>query len=282
MAERLKSSAESADYHVMIRTAQNEFWMAQHGFKEIVEEILEAFSNIYHIRVIAYCLLDNHFHLVLTVQKTDLDPEDIERRFALLQQQNKRRRKWQEYLLERTHERFTDLSWFMWEINKRLATRFNRIRGTKGHFWGGRYKSKLIENDEYLATALSYVDQNAVEAGIVEKPSDYPYCTSGKIKKALEEGKTPPELPPASFLSQYMGEARAKAWLEAQDKLALYRKSVKAHAKKQQNTIQEPVIKGFDPKAWFYEMKAGNLVNQSGQIYGSEAYINQVKACGLE
>ena len=40
MAERLKSSAERANYHIMIRTAQKERWMAQNGFREIVEQIL--------------------------------------------------------------------------------------------------------------------------------------------------------------------------------------------------------------------------------------------------
>ena len=197
-----------------------------------------------------------------------MDPEDVERRYNLLQSYNKRKKPWKDYMLEETFERLTDLSWFMWEVGKRIATRLNRIRGTKGHFWAGRFKSKLIEDDEYLANTMSYVTQNPVRAGLVEKPSSYPWCTSGQIKRALEQGQTP-ELPPAGYLKNYPAAIRAKIWLESQDKLA---------QKEQQTRKQKIRYKGLNVEAWQKEMDSGNPSNWSRPTYGSEAFAKRVAA----
>jgi putative transposase len=46
-----------------------------------------------------------------------------------------------------------------------------------GHLWQGRFKSMIIQTDEYLLECLRYVESNPVRAGIVKQPQDYHFST---------------------------------------------------------------------------------------------------------
>lgn len=50
---------------------------------------------------------------------------------------------------------------------------FNRKRNRLGTLWGGRYKSRLIEDERYWLTCLRYIEYNPVEARLVTQPADY-------------------------------------------------------------------------------------------------------------
>ena len=49
--------------------------------------------------------------------------------------------------------------------------------GVSGHVWQGRFKSPIVSNDEYLLTAMRYIEQNPVRAGIVGSLERYPYSS---------------------------------------------------------------------------------------------------------
>ncbi|MCP4407058.1 MAG: hypothetical protein GY807_04730, partial [Gammaproteobacteria bacterium] len=76
------------------------------------------------------------------------DPEDVKRRFLLAQSRLKDPQAWNDWRLEDCYRRYTDISWYMWEINRRMALAHNRRRGTKGHLWGKRFVSKVVEDGE--------------------------------------------------------------------------------------------------------------------------------------
>ena len=89
---------------------------------------------------LAYCLLDNHFHLVLQTPEANLG--------AGMQQ------------LQSAH-----------------AEHINRRYARTGHLFGGRFYSRRVKDDAHLVAALVYVSLNPVRAGVVTRPEEWPWCS---------------------------------------------------------------------------------------------------------
>lgn len=104
------------------------------AFLRILEEVFGEFG----VETIAWCLMDNHVHLVV------FDPEN-------------------------------HLSAVMMRVTLRYAQRYNRRSGHVGHVFQNRFRSKPIETDEYLLEAVRYVHNNPVEIGA--SPADYPWSS---------------------------------------------------------------------------------------------------------
>ncbi len=160
--------------------------------KEVFRKVLrnqEAFAGV---RVVTYCLMSNHFHLLLEVPDRDtLAPLDEEGLMAVLpllydgervesvRQELERARlsgneAWHREILDRYERRRGDLSLFLKELKLRVTFYMNKRLGRTGTLWEGRYKSVLVEDCERaLLTVSAYIDLNPVRAGIVSNPEDY-------------------------------------------------------------------------------------------------------------
>jgi putative transposase len=182
-----------AYYHVMNRVIGKEFLFAEEckeRFVQIMREV-EAFSGV---QVLTYCVMDNHFHLLLKVH----DPKPLsdvellgryERYVARITFLHFKER-WDRYvekknelglnmLRERLMRRMNDLSAFMQELKQRFTEWFNATheRTGGGTFWSDRFKSVLVEGRcKPLSTVAAYIDLNPVRAGMVEDPKDYRWC----------------------------------------------------------------------------------------------------------
>ena len=66
-------------------------------------------------------------------------------------------------------------------INFNYAIYANRKQNRSGHFWQGRFYSRYITNDEYYYTLIRYIEENPIEAKIVEKVGEYPYTLGAVI-----------------------------------------------------------------------------------------------------
>lgn len=95
-------------------------------------------------RILAFCLMTNHFHLVLR------DPE-------------------------------CTLSAGMRELNSVHARRTNARRDRDAHLFRNRFWSRSILTDEYMRGALRYVDRNPVEEGMCERPCDWPWSSHAYV-----------------------------------------------------------------------------------------------------
>lgn len=92
-------------------------------------------------RLHAYCLMSNHVHLLLTGQKASA--------CGLL----------------------------MKGIAQLHAQYINKTYGRSGYVWESRYKSCLVQSEEYLLTCYRYVELNPVRAGLVHRPGDYSWSS---------------------------------------------------------------------------------------------------------
>lgn len=185
-------------YHVMSRVVDRRM-VFEAKDKEVFRKILrnqEAFSGV---RIVTYCLMSNHFHLLLEVpDRETLAPLDEEGLLAVLpllypgdvvegvKQELERARAagdeaWYREILSRYERRRGDLSLFLKEVKLRITFYMNKRLCRSGTLWEGRYKSVLVENcEQALLTIAAYIDLNPVRAGIVANPEDYRWCGYGE------------------------------------------------------------------------------------------------------
>jgi putative transposase len=64
-------------------------------------------------------------------------------------------------------------------LNLSYARWFNKKYNKVGHIWQGRYKSMIIQKDEYFLDCLNYIEMNPVRANLSQAPSDYPWSSYG-------------------------------------------------------------------------------------------------------
>ncbi len=87
----------------------------------------------------AYCLMDNHYHLVV---ETSLDR----------------------------------LSAGFHRLNGTHAQRFNERHGRAGHLFQGRFDARVLRDDEHLAAAVAYTRANPVRAGLCDAAAQWPWA----------------------------------------------------------------------------------------------------------
>ena len=109
------------------------------GFEKILAEGIERFA----MRICGYCIMSNHWHLVLWPREDD------------------------------------DLSAFMRWITQTHTQRYHASHGTVGigHLYQGRYKSFPVQDEAYYLTVLRYVEANPLRAGLVEKADAWPWSS---------------------------------------------------------------------------------------------------------
>ena len=189
----------------------------------------EAFCEV---RVLTYCVMSNHFHILVEVPKrpeTLPSPETLLRKVrcltghsnaGLVEARLKLYRdahdaEGERAYLETFYGRMWDVSAFMKMLKQRFTQWYNGCRGRKGTLWEERFKSVLVEGaGQALATMAAYIDLNPVRAGLVEDPKDYRWCGYGEalagqrrareglrvMATALHGGKA---LPAAAALETY-------------------------------------------------------------------------------
>jgi len=149
MARPLRIEYPGAFYHITSRGNER-----QDIFKNDSERIkflsyLESATERYGATIHVYCLMNNHYHILL---ETPLG----------------------------------NLSQIMRHINGAYTTYFNVKRQRSGHLFQGRYKAIVIDADEYAAELSRYIHLNPVRVGIVDRPEQYRWssyrCYVGKEK----------------------------------------------------------------------------------------------------
>ncbi|MDB6006634.1 MAG: hypothetical protein JWR15_3621 [Prosthecobacter sp.] len=190
---------ESYCYHVMSRTCGGEVHFDDVE-KEALRRILWRMAEFSGVKVVTYCLMRNHFHLLAEVphRQTWLQrfagPTGEAKLFdhlrilysraylSLLQDELADLRTrgltaLADQRIEAIKKRFCDLSLFVKEVKERFSRWFNKRHGRRGTLWMDRFKSVLVEGKgEALRTMAAYIDLNPVRAVLVADPKDYRWC----------------------------------------------------------------------------------------------------------
>lgn len=140
MARPLRIEFPGAVYHVTSRGDRREPIYVDDADREAFLEILALAMGRFDAEVLAYCLMGNHYHLVL-------------------------------------HTRAANLSHVMRHINGVYSQAYNRRHGIVGHLFQGRFKAILVDRDAYLLALCRYVERNPAAAGLVPEASQWPWSS---------------------------------------------------------------------------------------------------------
>ncbi len=136
MARPLRIEFEGAWHHVMNRGAGRRPVFRSAAHHSMFFRLLGEMSAIYDVEIHAFCLMGNHYHLLLRTPKAGLGRA-------------------------------------MRHLDGVYTQRFNRSAGTDGPLFRGRYRSVLVSEDSHLCCVSRYIHLNPAEARIVAKAQDY-------------------------------------------------------------------------------------------------------------
>jgi putative transposase len=235
MRHRFLGHFDSNCYHVMSRTTGGDFLFGE-AEKHLFRQWLRRLAEFTGVRVMAWCCLSNHFHLLIEVPDRDAfvrpfldDEEKLLRHLGLIysrRQVGAIRKEVELYrgaghdymadeLLLKFTKRMADLSIFMKELKHRFTLAYNRLHDRKGTLWMAPFNSVLVESGAGLEMVAAYIDLNPLRAGLVDDPKDYRFCSYAEAVA----GDTTAQ----RGLSRAMGASRNE-WrlLAAQYRLRLY------------------------------------------------------------
>lgn len=195
---RILFHKNTAVYHATSRTAYHEFRFSAKD-KSMLRNMLERQAAFCGVEVLAFCILDNHFHLLARIpyQKTPPNDKELIKRYASLyagQPVPKNALTVDELkaILEtgganaklvrkQLHARMMSLPVFIKELKQRFSIWYNHQHNNTGTLWAERFKSVLVEDvSNVLKLIAAYIDLNPVRAGICENPESYPFSSIGE------------------------------------------------------------------------------------------------------
>ncbi len=171
---RLVNKGEKTCYHVMSRTALDGYPFGDLEKDELVK-IMKRFSRLFFVKVFGYCIMGNHFHLLIEVFPQDkYTDKEIKRR---LKAHYGKDRHIPDEQMEYYRKKLSNLANYMKEIKQAFSWYYNKKHDRRGTLWGERFKSVIVENGETLVNCLAYIDLNPLRAGLVKRPEDYRWCS---------------------------------------------------------------------------------------------------------
>ena len=194
-------------FHCISRVVDRRFVFAEREC-EAFRMFMRMYENFSGCRVLSYCVMSNHFHLLVEVPPMPaggLADEELLKRLSALYSEAFVAGVAKELVEARAtssnlgvaeddslgearvaeiHARFTyrmhQLSEFMKGLLIRFTRWFNRTHARTGTLWEERFKSVIVESGVAARTMAAYIDLNPVRAGMVADPADYRWSSYGE------------------------------------------------------------------------------------------------------
>lgn len=142
MPRRARKYNETNFFHIIVQGINKEYIFDKERYIKQYMKLLYKYKVDTSINIIAYCIMNNHAHLLLYTETID------------------------------------EMSQYMHKVNTGYAKYYNYINKDRvGYVFRDRYVSEPIENQRYLINCINYIHYNPVKGGIVEKCSEYKYSS---------------------------------------------------------------------------------------------------------
>lgn len=148
MPRTARASVGGAVYHVINRGNQRATVYHSPPDYAAFLQLVERADERIPMRLLAYCLMPNHFHLVL----------------------------W-------PHEDGDLSRWMQWLLTAHVR-RYHRVLGTSGRVWQGRFKAFPVQSDGHLLAVLRYVEANPLRAGLVRRAEEWAWSSAAAVSPA--------------------------------------------------------------------------------------------------
>jgi len=173
---RLVMKGEPAVYHVISRTALEGFVLGD-AEKGYLLKLLRRLASVYFAEVLGFCLMGNHWHLLVRMHTGEgVTDDEIRVRFRRYHGPESQRQL-AEGQIPLLREKWASLSELVKDLKQSFSRWYNTAHGRRGFFWGERFKSVLVDTGDTLVNCLAYIDLNPVRAGLAGKPEDYRWCS---------------------------------------------------------------------------------------------------------
>ncbi|MDR0784258.1 MAG: transposase [Treponema sp.] len=133
----LRILRDGATYHVTSKTDHDDMSLLEPQFKKLFLMFVERAKRKFHFQLWNFCVMGNHIH----------------------------------FLIKPTKE--GNLSKIMQWIKSNFAKAWNKAHGKKGHVWGERFFSRIINSAREFLQISNYIDENPVKAGLVHRSTDW-------------------------------------------------------------------------------------------------------------
>ena len=153
MSRPLRIEYENAYYHVMNRGGARQNIFHGPAYYEAFLDTLGQAHQRFGLEVLCYCLMDNHYHLLVKTPEANLGR-------------------------------------IMRHINGLYTQRHNRMKEVDGTLFRGRYKAICVEEDSYQLALSRYIHRNPLEANVVTRLEDYVWSSYGYY---INKNKSHPE-----------------------------------------------------------------------------------------
>lgn len=140
MPRKARIKSQTGIYHVILRGINHQIIFEDCEDYQKYLELLKEYQEISGYKLYAYCLMDNHLHLLIKEGEEELG--NIFKRLGS-----------------------SYVYWYNWKYNR------------SGHLFQDRFKSEPVEDDAYFLTILRYIHQNPFKAGVVVELGDYPWSS---------------------------------------------------------------------------------------------------------
>lgn len=155
MARRPRIHFPGAIYHAMARGVDGRDIYVDNLDRVQFLEGMRRIENETSARVLAYCLMGNHFHLAIKVERVPL-------------------------------------SFIMQRMLSGYCRIFNRRHDREGHLFQARHKAIICLNERYLANLIPYIHLNPVRSGFVAAPQDWPWSSYESGQAAIVDADFDP------------------------------------------------------------------------------------------
>ncbi len=141
MPRKSRKILEKIVCHHMVQGINREYIFETNEEKEKYLALLKKYGKQFEIKIIAYCIMNNHVHMILDT------------------------------------ERIQNISDFMKQVNSIYAMYYNKKKERVGYVYRNRFKSIPIMTREQMHTCIKYIHMNPVKAEIVKKEEQYKYSS---------------------------------------------------------------------------------------------------------
>ena len=153
MVRPLRIEYENAVYHVMNRGRGRATIFHNEAFSSVFLKCLQEAAQQFGLEILAYCLMGNHYHLLVRTPRANL-------------------------------------SRCMRHVNGTYTQRYNKLQNTDGSLFRGRYKAIVVDVDSYLLQVSRYIHRNPIDAKkpLVDKLINY---TDSSYPAYINQAETP-------------------------------------------------------------------------------------------
>lgn len=146
-----RNNIKTSYFHVMVQGIDKEYIFNRKIDIKYYISILYELKDELNIKIIAYCIMNNHAHLLIHTN-------DV-----------------------------SNLTKYMHKTNTKYAIYYNKIHDRVGYVFRNRFKSEGIYSERQLYNCISYIYNNPVKAKICSTPEEYPYLNAKYYKGIIEE-----------------------------------------------------------------------------------------------